>query len=279
MESRSTFREKQPEVCWQKRIRDARLGEGSPLPPEALVLKASRVRPISRKLAEQVIYKYEWLGTMSTTSLHYGIFWENFCAGVACIGLGATMAGAYHHHQFGIERTDLITLARGACVHWAPPGTNSRLVSVVCRLLAAEKRWKLLWATSDSDAGEVGTIYQACNWTYIGTSQKNRENEVIAPNGRILNVRVITTYARARGISFSECRKMMLDSGWTFQASNPKHRYIWILDRNDAALAKRIEEMRRPYPKRAGSIAVDAPDHQSGDGGPTPTPALQEDSK
>lgn len=271
---RATFREKQPDVCWQRRLRDARLGEGSPLPPEALVLKRSVVRPISRRMAEQIIHQYEWLGTMATITLHYGIFWDDHCAGVACVGLGASMAGAYHHIQFGIERDALCTLARGACVHWAPPGTNSRLVSVVCRLLGKQRRWKLIWATSDTDAGEVGTIYQACNWTYIGTSQRNRENEVIAPNGRILNIRVLTSYARRYKTTFSEIRKLMLEQGWRFQSSNPKHRYVWILDREDEVLARRIKEMQQPYPKRAGSITVDAPDHQSGEGGPTPTPAL-----
>lgn len=73
MVSRLTFRDKCPDVCWQKQLRDKYLAEGIPPVPN-LDVKRAVVRPVSRHLAEQTIYKYEWLGTMAATSLHYGIF-------------------------------------------------------------------------------------------------------------------------------------------------------------------------------------------------------------
>ena len=57
-----------PDVAWQKLRRDKFLDEGCPV--ENPNIKTAVVRPISRKLAAQVIYKYEWLGTMSTTTEH-----------------------------------------------------------------------------------------------------------------------------------------------------------------------------------------------------------------
>jgi hypothetical protein len=59
------------------------------------------------------------------------------------------------------------------------------------------------------------------------------------------------------------------------QQSNPKHRYVCVLDRSDRALVERIESMRQPYPKRAKHPS-DAPGVQPGEGGAAPTRTLQE---
>lgn len=248
--SRSTFRE-QVDVCWQKQLRDKYMEEGTPPVPHLDVGRA-RVRPVSRKLAEQIILKYEWLGTMSTTSLHYGLFFGPFCAGVTCVSSGAAMAGAYHHRQFGISREGLLTLARGACVHWCPSGGNSKLVAWTARMLSRQGAGKLLWATSDTDAGEIGTIYQACGWAYIGLGGGNRPDaEMIAPNGRSVNRRMLSTYAAKWRCNTKQAKERLLDNGWTMQPSNPKHRYVYVIDKKDKALVARIERMRQPYPKRA----------------------------
>jgi hypothetical protein len=273
--SRSTFRERAGAVCWQKQLRDRYAAEGTPPVPH-LDLKRAIVRPVSRRCAEQVILKYEWLGTMAATSLHYGIFFGAYCAGVCCVG-GPVTAGIETHHQFGLKSSgDLLTLARGACVHWAPKGSNSKLVSWAVRLLATARRGKVLIAYSDTDAGEVGTIYQACNWAYVGTTSRGAEAEIVAPNGRAFNCRIVGYHARRRGVTYSAMRAALLSAGWRFQASNPKHKYVAILDRSDAALAARVARMTLPYPKRAGRLASEAPAPQAGQGGATPTPALPE---
>jgi hypothetical protein len=51
-----------------------------------------------------------------------------------------------------------------------------------------------------------------------------------------------------------------------------KYRYLMPLD---DAMRKQIEPLRKPYPKRAGSIGSDAPGLQPGEGGANPTSALQ----
>lgn len=70
--SRLTFRNAVDGVAWQKQLRDEYAAAGAP--NVDLNLKKSVVKPISRKQAQQVILKYEWLGTMASTSYHYGIF-------------------------------------------------------------------------------------------------------------------------------------------------------------------------------------------------------------
>ncbi len=163
-----------------------------------LDVKRAEVRPVSWRLAEQIILKYEWLGTMGRTSMHFGIFFGSYCAGVCCVATSAGLAGMYVHREFGIEASELLALARGACVHWAPSGTNSKLVSWTCRLLSKEKRGKIVIAYSDTDAGEIGTIYQACNWVYIGRGAAVAQ--YVAPNGRIYDQKIVYNTRRQHGL-------------------------------------------------------------------------------
>lgn len=250
--SRLTFREKAGAVCWQKQLRDQYLAEGIPPVPH-LDVKGAIVRPVTRQTAEQIILKYEWLGTMSQTSLHYGIFYGPYCAGVCCVAVNGTgTAGPYVNQMFGIERHELATLARGACVHWAPIGTNSRLVSWTCRLLGRRKIASLVIAYSDADAGEIGTIYQACGWTYIGrsTGVVRPDMELIAPNGRVINRMMLASVAKRRGGGIAHLRRELRAAGWREQASSPKHRYVCVVDKSNKALVARIAAMSLPYPKR-----------------------------
>jgi hypothetical protein len=246
--SRLTFRDKASDIAWQKQLRDKYLAEGTPPVPH-LDVKQAIVRPVSRRLAEQVILKYEWLGTMAQTNLHYGIFFGSYCAGVCCAGSHVT-GGTNTHLPFRIFPDQLLVLARGACVHWSPVGANSKLVSWTCKLMARNTNAKLVIAYSDTDAGEIGTIYQACNWICIGKGSAT--NQWVAPNGRVYDQKYPSDLRRNQGKRFgrSEYTKLLRENGYTEQRTNPKYRYVYILDRKDKALVDRVEAMRQPYPKR-----------------------------
>jgi hypothetical protein len=268
---RSTFRERAGAVCWQKQLRDRYAAEGTPPVPHLDVGRAV-VRPVSRKMAEQVILKYEWLGAMAQTSRHYGIFFGNHCAGVSCVNDDSRRANRNAHREFGLQDGEVAYLARGACVHWAPPGTNSKLVSWTCRLVAKVSRAKVMIAYADTDAGEIGTIYQACNWTYIGRGSSTKQ--WVSPGGVVRDQLHPFNLARREGGTRAGWVDRLRKSGWSEQASNPKHRYAYVLDKSDAALVARVARMRRPYPKRAGSVDSGTSANHAGGGGATPTPAL-----
>lgn len=150
-------------------------------------MKNAVVREIDRKTAESVILKYEWLGNMGTSARYFGIYFKHpvtgveYLAGVNCFGHPGSTAIT---NICGKENADKVYwLARGACVHWAHPHAGSRLTTEACRLFGTP--WKtrdgkdmpakfVFVATADSDAGEYGTIYQACNWHYIGKTTSDR---------------------------------------------------------------------------------------------------------
>jgi hypothetical protein len=176
--------------CHQRKIREAAaLTEIDD--PEALEaakdIKNAVVREIDRKTAESVILKYEWLGNMGNSARYFGIYFKHpttgseYLAGVNCFG----HPGSISINQIcGKEHVEKIYwLARGACVHFAHPHAGSLLTTEACKLFG--KPWKtrdgkdmpakfVFVATADSDAGECGTIYQACNWFYVGKTTSDR---------------------------------------------------------------------------------------------------------
>jgi len=272
MKQRSTFREKCPSVCWQKQLRDEFLSQGTPPVPHLDVGRAI-VRPVTRKFAEQIILKYEWLGTMSSTSEHFGIFFGNYCAGVCCVAMnGIGTGGTLAHAPFQVTRRELAMLARGACTHWAPSSSNSKLIAWTCRLLAIRRPGvRAVIAYSDLDAGEIGTVYQACGWIYVGKT--NRVEQFVSPSGRVYDRRFMTANAKKRDISCGAMRQILSDRGWIEQLGSSKHKYVKVLRKNDHVLIEHVKKMILPYPKRA-SEGGDGGNHPHS-GGAAPTSTLQ----
>lgn len=249
--SRSTFRDRCDGVAWQKLLRDRYVDEGVPPVPHLDVGRAE-VRRVSRESAKQIILRYEWLGTLPPgTTEHFGLFFGLFCAGVTAVGL-ASGGGANLHawKPFGLASDEeLATLVRGACVHWAPVGANSKLVSWTCRLLARETAARLIIAYADTDAGEIGTIYQACNWTCVGRGE-SMPLWIHEETGRTRNMKCSYDLARTKGGTEAEWAERMIAAGWRRGKTNPKFRYVQVLRRSDRELRRRVAAMAVPYPKR-----------------------------
>lgn len=213
-------------------------------------IKKAEVRRVTKQTAERIILEYEWLGTMHPTSSHFfGIFFGEYCGGVTCFGVKnsstsfAKYVGAEHEPR-GIQ------LHRGACVHWAHKHAGSMLISASIRELATEGyRWAL--AFSDSDAGEIGTLYQATNWYYIGLGSKTQPN-IVDRTGRI----VISSHHMFKTLGSSGRpaidRFLAENPGTTEQPLNPKGRYVMLMGskKDKKAMMKHLRPHIQPYPKR-----------------------------
>lgn len=165
------------EKAHQRKIREQH-EDGHPVPTD---FSTASVREISYAEAKAFILKYEWLGNMGTTVRAFGLFFGNELAAVECFGHpGST--GIWN--ICGEEHADKVYwLARGANAHWAHPHSASYLINAACKEMG--KPWKtrdgndmpakfVFCATADSDAGEIGTVYQASNWIYVGKTTSDR---------------------------------------------------------------------------------------------------------
>jgi hypothetical protein len=181
--------------CHQRKIRESHQDD-HPVPTD---FSTASVREIPYAEAKAFILKYEWLGNMGTTVRTFGLFFGDELAAVECFGHPGSEP---IKNLCGRENADKVYwLARGACAHWAHEHSSSYLINKACELMGAP--WKtrdgkdmpakfVFVATADTDAGEIGTCYQASNWVYIGKTTSDRMfNKPGAPPERAKSYRVL----------------------------------------------------------------------------------------
>ncbi len=167
---------------------------------------------------------------------------------------------------YGMKQTEVCELTRVALSKHE--STTSRIVSIALKLLRKRcPKMKLVISFADSDRGHHGGIYQAGNWIFSGDSF----GRYIITNGKKEHPRTLGNRYGKGGQSIPWLRNHVDPHAKQIRAG-AKHRYLMPLD---ADTRKRILPLAKPYPKRAGSIEADATGHQPGEGGSTPTPALQ----
>jgi hypothetical protein len=117
------------------------------------------------------IERYEWLGTIGVnpkwifTARFHGLL-----GGVILIN----EPNAYSKILGEDTRKYEALIQRGACASWTPKNLGSRLVMFALNWMVQNTEKKCFVAYSDFEAGEIGTIYQACNFEYLGSSFGNR---------------------------------------------------------------------------------------------------------
>jgi hypothetical protein len=217
-------------------------------------IKNAIVKPISRKLAKEIVEEYEWLGCMPAISLyHFGIFYDDLCAGVTVFGKDY-IENLGHWDKYGYTGRMLL-LSRGVCVHWAHPHSGSKLIMESIKQLPDE--YDVITATIDQAAGEIGTIYQACNFYYIGSMRANnpklkkgkpRSRFGVKINGKIYGARAIRTKVGSQ--KKADILAKYPDA--EFIPQYEKHRYFYFRGSktNRQHLKKSIEPFIKPYPKR-----------------------------
>jgi hypothetical protein len=155
---------------------------------------------------------------------------------------------------YSLAQIEICELVRIALTKHNTPVT--RIVSFALRFLKKQSPGiRLIVSYADPMQGHHGGVYQGGNWIYVGKSQAQAE---VIVNGRIMHKRTANAlFGTIKGLQKSPIL-------W-------KHKYLFPLDEE---MRNRLTSLRKPYPKRAGSIVADAPAIHAGEGGAEPTPAL-----
>lgn len=147
-------------TCWQKIKRDQFLKEDSLVYP--LDLKVQDFEFSHEKFKQEhknFIVRYEWLGNVGfNVKWVFTARWRGHLAGVMLLAEARKA-------QFGPKE---VVIQRGACSSWAPNHLNSSLVMFTCRWMVRNTEKRYFVAYIDQEAGEYGTIYQACNFDFLG---------------------------------------------------------------------------------------------------------------
>ena len=207
------------------------------LPPD---ICSAVIRPIPLATAAEIIGRFEPMPAVARYS--FGIFFADSCEGVVVYGdeygenLGVWDAYGY--------RGKIIALLRGACTHRAPLHAASKLVRRSMKLLPAH--FQIVTATVDGTLGEVGTIYQACGFDFVGVMRQGGRS-LIRINGKHVSERQAGRLAGTRGaralaaLGFDAVPVPRRGRYFAFRGSKHDQR------RNRDAIAHLV----LPYPKRS----------------------------
>lgn len=222
-----------------------------------LCLEKSKVTEIPFNHAKEIIEKYEWLGCMPVCVKHcYGIFFPHkdgdgwLCGGVTVFSSEyAENTGVWDKYGFGGK---IILLARGVCRHFCPKNANSHLIMESIKLLPTQ--YEVITCTVDNLAGEVGTIYQSCNFYYVGAMRKQKERTGCIIDGKLYGTRTL------RSMFGTQDKQKILEihpnAKFIKQKSKSRYFYFRCDRRKKKKYLESIKDLIKPYPKRGGQNYV-----------------------
>ena len=229
-------RKRNPTPCYQKIKRDEE-ARANPRPQYTTI--DYHIEAISAREAADFIKRVEFLGTTGRSLARYGA--RNSADELVAVAIFGTPS------KFADAR--VIALERGACAHWAHPHTASWFIPRAVKMAAADHGWKIFHLYCDPSAGEVGVVFQACNWIYTGQTPTRTVNGAPRPRDYFTDGKV-TISDKAfyrRGLTMADVKS----GAWRRVPKPAKFRYVWIegpTSRERRALAARFTAL--PYPKR-----------------------------
>lgn len=277
--------------CWQYDIRINNLEEDLKLLPIDVDYTTLKIDDFTFKvltsqkehmLAGEFIRRHEWLGKLALNTSHYfGCYYKDILAGVITMGVPNAFSKLLGDTTSELERL----INRGACISWSPKCLASAFLMWCIKWMVANTPYRIFTCYSDPQAKELGTIYQACNFYYLGNTFGATAKYVSPYSGKLVSDRVFRArsyykrYAQDLGISWQEdwskgdkifweiipysIVEQLKAYGKEKQATAqvvyqlPKHKYCYILGNNK----KETKDLRKqflsknkiyPYPKERG---------------------------
>lgn len=240
--------------AWQYKMRKAFADEESVFKyweNYDLDIQKSKVEEVSVATAKNIIDKYEWLGCMPVgVKKCYGLFFPSKYDNTWLLG-GVTVFSQEYAENTGVWDKygftgQIILLARGVNLHFCPKNANSHLIMESIKMLPEE--YKVITCTIDPLAGEVGTIYQSCNFIYVGVMRQGKER-----TGCIIDNKLYGS--RALRQKFGTQKKEVIlerfpEARFVRQKSKGRYFYFRGDKRTKRDNFKQIKHLVKPYPKR-----------------------------
>jgi hypothetical protein len=234
------------------------------------------------KEVKAFIEKHEWLGRVSLYPTHFFTArYNGILAGVVIMDMPTSFSKLLGDNTKKMERL----ISRGACVSWSPKNLASKLIMFGINWMVKNTPYRIFTAYSDTEAKELGTIYQACNFYYLG-KKSGAKYQFKNENGRWVSDRyfrsrsVYKKLAKGNGIVWDEnwqegdkvfFEKMPIEIAEKIKTLSKqylascekrqiaqKHKYAYVLgkDRYETRNLRKLFESRNktlPYPKERGN--------------------------
>ena len=226
---------------------------------------------------KKFIEKYEWLGKMPNRPTHRFIAkYNNEIAGVVVFATPNSFSKLLGDNTDKLEKL----ISRGACASWTPKNLASSLIMWSIKWMTQNTQFRLFTAYSDPEAKELGTIYQACNFIYLGQkygsetvyfdinkshlgwfSNRNfHRRSMYKKTAKKLNIEITWNKVSEIPINIKNILNSKIDEYQQTcikRYSKPKHKYAYILgkDNKETKYLKKLFEEKNPkliglkYPK------------------------------
>ncbi|MCL1857692.1 MAG: hypothetical protein FWF92_00460 [Oscillospiraceae bacterium] len=204
---------------------------------------------INKTEAEVFYKKYEHLGNCGLGVWHYGYYVDGVLLSVVSFGTANfNPKRSFIGKIAAAHNVKIIQLTRGGTLYDAPSNTPSKVIALVLKAIMKRFGNTIIIAYSDTKFYEVGTIYQASNFLYLGcTNPKNQSNYIV--NGKQYTGWTIRKKYGTRNMSTLvnelelNIKKITLSE---------KHQYVYI---NTSPLIKKsikncLNYKIKAYPKR-----------------------------
>jgi hypothetical protein len=235
-----------------------------------------------REQLKQFIERHEWLGNLSQYTTHwFGCYHKEKLAGVLLFNLPNAFSKLLGEDTPELERL----ISRGACISWSPKGLASKFIMWAIKWMVDNTRYRLFTAYSDPNAKELGTVYQACSFYYLGKKSGTETRYINPYTGKLVSDRFFRQrsaykrYAKELGIVWEKdwttktgiawgaipdsIEKRLRKASKDKQVSSPvvnfpsKHKYAFVLGRDKRetrTLRKKFLERNKVfgYPKERG---------------------------
>jgi len=285
--------------CWQYDIRvnnleqDIKESGVDPLQISKLTVSDFYYKNLTteqdRKEATIFIERHEWLGKLSQYITHWfgayyhdphqGLMGKDILAGVIIMNVPNAFSKLLGENTKNIERL----ISRGACISWSPKNLASSFLMWAIGWMVKNTEYRLFTAYSDPTAKEIGTIYQACNFYYLGNEKGTKKVYVNPYTGKIVSDRFFRrrsaykryakelaivwdkTWSDSRGMNWDNIpetvktelksySKLKLSQAISFDVPS-KHKYAYVLGANktETKILRKDFELHNkilPYPKR-----------------------------
>lgn len=228
------------------------------------------------------IERHEWLGNLSQYTTHwFACYHKGIIAGVILFNMPNAFSKTLGENTKELERL----ISRGACISWSPKNLASSFLMWCIKWMVYNTQYRLFTAYSDPTAKELGTIYQACNFYYMGQTAGTTTRYINPYTGKVVSDRYFrqkTAYrkfAKELGIEWqkewshntgmnwdkipTEIEKKLRDYSKYKQTMSEKismpskHKYAYVLgkDKKETKQLRKLYEERNktyPYPKERG---------------------------
>ena len=279
--------------CWQYEIRLNNLEDDkfwSMLPDEEI----ENLKPIDFDMylstdenehqeMIEFIKRHEWLGNISQFTTHYfACRYKGNLAGVILMNQPNSFSKLLGEETSKLERL----ISRGACISWSPKCLASHFMMFCIKWMVQNTQYRLFTAYSDIEAKEMGTVYQSCNFYYLGRNSGGTRRYVNPYNKKkMMSDRAFRSrsfykrYAKDLGIEWQknwnndqsilwdnipdDIEKQLRDYSKEMQLKSEyieipsKHKYAYVLGRDKKEtklLRRKFLELNKtyPYPKIRG---------------------------